>query len=171
MEAQSKDLLESPILLQMLTRMGEELETLEKLPKTVEDLDNRITSLENRTKEESEASGVTNKSGISSSNELVLKDIRISELESKRAFLESPEFREETILEWLRNLGQESYYALGVRKGYLEEIALGNQPPLGELKDPSPEVIFSEEKPEDLTGWAYSKNLSCYIKLAGGMTV
>ena len=68
-------------------------------------------------------------------------------------------------------MDQESYYALGVRKGYLEEITPESQPPLGDLKDPSPEVIFSKEKPEDLTGWAYSKNLNCYIKLEGGMEV
>lgn len=172
METQAKDLLENPILIQILTRMGEELEKLEKLPKTIENLDDRISSLEKVSlKEESVISVLPASSGNSSVGELELKDIRISELESQLAFLESPEFREETILEWLRSLDQDSYYALGVRKGYLEEINPENPPPLGDLRDPSPEVIISEEKPEDLTGWAYSKNLNCYLKIDGGMTV
>jgi hypothetical protein len=162
METQAKDLLESPILLPMLTRMGEELERLEKLPKAVEGLDNRISSLEKLSlTEEPVGSVLPTNSGNSSDGEL----------ESQAAYLESPEYREETILEWLHNLDQGSYYALGVRKGYLEEINTENQPPLGELKDPSPEVILSQEKPEDLTGWAYSKTLNCYIKLEGGMEV
>jgi hypothetical protein len=170
METQSKDLFENPILLQMLTRMGEELEKLEKLPKAVEDLDSRISNLEKLPlKEEPVNSVLPTNSGNSSLGELELKDTKISELESHLAYLESPEYREETILEWLRNLDQELYYALGVRKGYLEEIDPANKPPLGELKDPSPEVIFSDEKPEDMIGWAYSKTLNCYIKLVGGM--
>jgi hypothetical protein len=36
----------NPILLQMLTLMGEDLEKLEKLPKTIADLDNRVSNLE-----------------------------------------------------------------------------------------------------------------------------
>jgi hypothetical protein len=172
MEMQSKDILENPVLLQMLAKMGEELEKLEKLPKAVEDLDNRIFSLEKVSlKEEPDRSVMPTNSGNSSVGELELKDTRISELESQATYLESPEYREETILERLRNLDQDSYYSLGVRKGYLEEISPENKPSLGELKGPSPEVIISEEKPEELTGWANSKTLNCYVKLEEGMTL
>ena len=99
-------------------------------------------------------------------NEVILRDQRIAELESQVFHLESPEHRENLILEWLNNLDQESYYALGVRKGYLEEI----NPPAekttpGELREPDPEVQFSREKPEDPTGWAYSQTLKGYIRI------
>ena len=99
-------------------------------------------------------------------NEAELKDQRIAELETQMLRLESPEYRENLILEWLSTLDQESYYALGVRKGYLEEI----EPPAvkttpGELREPDPEVQFSKEKPEDPTGWAYSETLKGYIRI------
>jgi len=29
--------------------------------------------------------------------------------------------------------------------------------------------VFSREKPEDLTGWAYRKKLNCYLKQEVGM--
>jgi hypothetical protein len=168
METISHDILKDPMLMAVLTNMASEIEKLENLPKAVEDLDNRLSSLEKRSEEAEKFPEI---SGNTFDKDLELKDIRISELESRRAILESLEYRENLILEWLHNLDQDSYYALGVRKGYLEEITQENQPPLGALKDPSPEVIFSQEKPEDLTGWAYSKNLNCYLKLEGGMEV
>jgi hypothetical protein len=165
METISQDILNDPMLLTMLTRMGEKITELENLPNLAANLDQRISNLEKQT--DIEASDIH----VPSSSELELRDIRFTELESQIAVLESPQYRENVILDWLHNLDQDSYYALGVRKGYLEEINPENQPPLGDLKDPSPEVIFSQEKPEDLTGWAYSKNLNCYVKLEGGMEV
>jgi hypothetical protein len=168
MDMKSNNLSEDPRLLTVLTNMASEIEKLEGLPKALADLDNRISSLEKRSDGEVKSPGI---SGDALDKDLELKDIRISELESHLANLESPEYRENVILEWLSNLDQNSYYELGVRKGYLEEINPGNQAPLGDLKDPSPEVILSEEKPQDLTGWAYSKTLNCYVKLEGGMVV
>ncbi len=167
MEVESNNLSDNSRLMEVIANMAGEIEKLEVLPKALADMDNRIASLEKRSDEEKSL----RISRSTPDKELELKDIRISELESQRAFLESPEYREEMILEWLRSLDQDSYYALGVRKGYLEEINPENKPPLGELKDPSPEVIFSDEKPDDLTGWVYSKTLDCYVKLEGGMGV
>ncbi len=96
-----------------------------------------------------------------------LRDQKIAELETQIAHLESLEHRENIILEWLNNLDQESFYALGVRKGYLEETHPEAQKPKpGELREPDPEVQFSREKPEDLTGWAYSETLKGYIRIA-----
>ena len=168
METDANKIFEDPRLLAVLTNMASEIEKLENLPKELADLDNRLSGLEKRSNEDEKSPDI---SGNAIDQDLELKDIRISELESRKAILESPEYRENLILEWLHSLDQESYYALGVRKGYLEEITPESQPPLGALGDPSPEVIFSKEKPEDLTGWAYSKNLNCYIKLVGGMEV
>ena len=89
-------------------------------------------------------------------------------MESQIAILESPEFRENMILEWLNSLDQDSYYALGVRKGYMEEINPEKQPAApGELRDPLRKWSISQEKPADMTGWAYSKTLNCYVKLEG----
>ena len=164
----SQDILKDPMLLTILTRMGEKLTELENLPNLTANLDQRISNLEKQPTAKVTDIQVPLEA---STGEIELRDIRIGELESEIVILESPEYRENLILDWLHNLDQESYYALGVRKGYLEEISPESQPPLGDLKDPSPEVIFSQEKPEDMTGWAYSKNLNCYIKLVGGMEV
>jgi hypothetical protein len=170
MDAESNNISEDPRLLGVIANMAGEIEKMEGLPKALSDLDNRLSALEKQSvKEESNIQKLTDTDENTTINDLELKDIRISELESQLVNLESSEYRENVILEWLSNLDQNSYYELGVRKGYLEEINPENQPPLGDLKDPSPEVIFSQETPEDLTGWAYSKTLDCYVRLEGGM--
>ena len=81
--------------------------------------------------------------------------------------LESPEHRENLILEWLNTLDQDSYYTLGIRKGYMEEMQPEEEKAApAELKEPDPEVQFSKEKPGDQTGWAYSETLKGYIRIA-----
>lgn len=159
-----------PRIIRVISRMEDKLAKLEDLPETVKVLDNRLSSLEEQPPEEKTDTPVSlETSGNISTSELELRDTKISELESQIAILQSPEYRENTILEWLNSLDQDSYYAMGVRKGYLEETSQDKQPDAGELRDPSPEVIISQEKPADLTGWAYSKTLNCYVKLEGGM--
>ncbi|BAS31230.1 hypothetical protein [Dehalococcoides mccartyi] len=159
-----------PRITKILSRMENQIAKLEDLPETVKVLDNRLSSLEEQPPEEKSDMPVSlETSGNISTSELELRDTKISELESQIALLESPEFRDNLILEWLNNLDGDSYYALGVRKGYLEEISTEKQPEAGELRDPSPDVIISQEKPADMTGWAYSKTLNCYVKLEGGM--
>jgi hypothetical protein len=168
METESNNMLEGTRLLEVLANMAGEIEKLENLSKELANLNNRISSLEKRLNEEEKSMGIP---GNTIDKDLELKDIKISDLESHLAILESPEYRENVILDWLNDMDQNSYYALGVRKGYMEEISQERQSLLGELKDPSPEVVLSQEKPEDLTGWAYSKTLNCYVKLEGGMEV
>jgi hypothetical protein len=159
-----------PRIIKILSGMEDKIAKLEDLPETVKVLDNRVSSLEEQPPEEKKDTPVSlEASGNTSTDELELRDTKISELESQIAILESTEFRDNLILEWLNNLDGDSYYALGVRKGYLEEIGTEKQPVPGELRDPSPEVIISQEKPADMTGWAYSKTLNCYVKLEGGM--
>jgi hypothetical protein len=172
MEMESNKISEDLRLMEVITNIAGEIEKLGDLPKALADLENRISSIEKRSdEEESILQNSIASSGNALDGDLELKDVRISELESHLAILESPEHRENLILEWLHNLDQDSYYSLGVRKGYMEEINPETQSPLGNLKDPSPEVIFSQEQPEDMTGWAYSNTLNCYIKLEGGMLV
>ena len=159
-----------PRIIKILSGMEDKIAKLEDLPETVKVLDNRVSSLEEESPEEkSDTPESLEVSGNTSTSELELRDTKISELESQVAILESPEFRENLILDWLSNLDRDSYYALGVRKGYMEEIKPDEQSAPGELRDHSPEVILSQEKPADITGWAYSKTLNCYVKLEGGM--
>jgi hypothetical protein len=159
----------------VLSCIADKVSKLENLPEMVKNLDNRISSFEDQIKTDFEGQR-SSQSPEGSSNEarmdaaeLELRDTRISDLESQLAILQSPEHRENLILEWLNSLDRDSYYSLGVRKGFLEEMNPETQTSPGELHDPSPEVVFSREKPEDLTGWAYSKTLNCYVKLEGGM--
>ena len=96
MEMESNKISEDPRLLAVLTNMASEIEKLENLPKELADLDNRLSSLEKRSEE---AGKFSEFSGNTFDKDLELKDIRISELESRRAILESPEYRENLILE------------------------------------------------------------------------
>jgi len=183
MGTKSKETLEDGEILKILSGMQEKIASLKDLPEALKVLDNRVSSLENQSssKISMQASPETSGNTLAdtqeekdrmenATNQAELKDQRITELEAQVVHLESPEHRENLILEWLNTLDQDSYYALGVRKGYLEEIS----PPAekatpGELREPDPEVQFTKEKPEDLTGWAYSKTLKCYWKLEGGI--
>jgi hypothetical protein len=148
---------EDPRVLEILSCIQDQLTKFQELPETVKDIDNRFSSLETQTEKRTDTPASPRISGSISNetqektNEMELRDHKITELESQIAILESPEFRD--------NLDQDSYYALGVRKGYLEEVSPEKPAVHGELKDPSPEVIFSKEKSEDLTGWAYSVTL------------
>lgn len=162
--------------LEILSGMNTKIAKFQDLPEKIKALDSRIACLESHpvqrtdTPESPAISGnISNneesKTMDNESQEVVLKNRKIAELEAQVAHLESPEHRDRLILEWLNSLDQDSYYSLGVRKGYLEEINPQKQPEPLELKEPSPEVIFSQEKPEDLTGWAYSKTLNCYVKM------
>ena len=180
MGTKSKETLEDPAILKILSGMQEKIAKLQDLPETVTVLSNRVSSLESRSSTGTDTPEFPGTSGNTltetqeeknrmenNSNQAELKDQRIAELETQLLHLESPEHRENIILEWLNTLDQDSYYALGVRKGYLEEI----NPPAedttpGELREPEPEVQFSKEKPEDPTGWAYSETLKGYIRIA-----
>jgi len=165
--------------LEILSGMNTKIAKLQDVPEQIKALDRRIASLESHPGQRTDSPESPAISGNFSNNEesktmeneaqkVVLKDRKIAELEAQVAHLESPEHRDNLILEWLNSLDQDSYYALGVRKGYLEEINPDQQPEPLELKEPSPEVILSQEKPEDMTGWAYSKTLNCYVKVGGG---
>lgn len=180
MGTKSKETLEDSAILKVLSGMQEKMAKLKDLPETLKTLDDRVSSLENQPpkktgiQESPGTSGNTltdtqeeRKEMESETNEVVLKDRRIAEMETQIVHLESPEHREGLILEWLNTLDQDSYYALGVRKGYLEEMKpeVEKATP-GELREPDPEVQFSREKPEDLTGWAYSEILKGYIRIA-----
>lgn len=175
MGAKSKEIQSEARNPEVLSSIADKVSKLENLPEMVKNLDDRISSFESHIKTESENQDSPVNPDSSSNEarkdavELELRDTKISELESQVAILQSSEFRENMILEWLSNLDLDSYYTLGVRKGFLEEINQETQTSPGELRDPSPEVIFSKEKPEDLTGWAYSKTLNCFVKLEGGM--
>jgi hypothetical protein len=166
--------------LEILSGMNTKIAKLQDVPEQIKALNRRIASLESHPVQKIDSlespviSGNISNSEESKTmekeaQEVVLKDRKIAELEAQVAHLESPEHRDNLILEWLSTLDQDSYYALGVRKGYLEEINPEKQPDPVELKDPSPEVILSQEKPDDLTGWAYSKTLNCYVKVEGGI--
>jgi len=158
-----------------IQEISDKIAKLENLSENLKSLENRLSSLENQTQKETGASGPAGTpSSIAAetrkdTGEVELQDQRIAELETQMLRLESPEYRDNLILEWLNTLDQESYYTLGVRKGYLEEI----NPPAekttpGELREPDPEVQFSREKPEDPTGWAYSETLKGYIRIVEG---
>ena len=180
MGTKSKETTENAGILKILSGMQEKLAGLKDLPEALKVLDNRVSSLENQSSSKTsmqafpETSGNTladtqeEKNRMENDNRVVeLRDQKITELEAQIAHLESPEHRDNLILEWLNTLDQGSYYALGVRKGYLEEVKPeAEKPTPGELREPDPEVQFSREKPEDMTGWAYSQILKGYIRIA-----
>jgi hypothetical protein len=173
MGTKSTEIKEDPRVLDILSGIQDQVTKLKELPETVKLLDERIASLETQREKTTDAPASPKISGSTSSetqdgtNGMELRDPKIAELETQIAHLESLAHRDNIILEWLSNLDQESYYALGVRKGYLEEIEPEAQKPApGELREPDPEVQFSREKPEDLTGWAYSETLKGYIRIA-----
>jgi hypothetical protein len=175
MGTKSTEIKDGSRILEILSGIQDEITKLKELPETMKALNNRVASLEtqnakmNDTPASPRISGDTSSDTQQETKELELRDTRISELESQVAILQSSEYRENMILEWLSNPDQDSNYTLGVRKCFLEESKLETQLAHGELRDPSPEVLFSKEKPEDLTGWTYSKTLNCYVKLEGGM--
>lgn len=155
-----------------IQEISDKIAKLENIFDDLKSLENRLSSLENQTQRETGSSGsLGTVSSIAAearkdTGEVELRDQRIAELETQMLRLESPEYRDNLILEWLNTLDQESYYALGVRKGYLEQVDPQTEKTTpGELREPDPEVQFSREKPEDLAGWAYSQTLKGYIRI------
>jgi vacuolar-type H+-ATPase subunit I/STV1 len=173
MGTKSTEIKEDPRVLDILSGIQDQVTKLKELPETVKVLDERVASLETQREKTADTPASPRISGSISNEtpketfELELRDHKISDLETQIAQLESQAHRENIVLEWLNNLDQDSYYTLGVRKGYLEEINPEAQKPVpGELREPDPEVQLSTEKPEDLTDWAYSEILKGYIRIA-----
>lgn len=109
---------------------------------------------------------------------------RIDELQSEKtsrearvASLSSKEHEEEIITLFLKDMDQDNFIALGVKKGFLEEVApdATNKDvatvaeELGILEESTvvdgKKVHFSKEKPADATGWEYTKALNLWVKI------
>lgn len=84
---ESSILNEDQRLMVVLTNMASEIEKLKGLSELLENLDKRVSSFEKRTEEEEKLPEI---SGNTFDKDLESKDIRISELESRRTILESP---------------------------------------------------------------------------------
>jgi hypothetical protein len=160
MEKESRETWDEAQVLQILSKMEDQMAKLEDLPDKFQALKTQFANLESPADQKTASSEFPVTSGNISNNEekqtmeeLELRDQRIAEMETQIVHLESPEHRYGLILEWLNTLDQDSYYALGVRKCYLEEVKLEPEESApGKLREPDPEVQFSREKPEDLTG-------------------
>jgi hypothetical protein len=97
--------------------------------------------------------------------------------EARVASLSSKEHEEEIITTFLKNLDQDNFIALGVKKGFLEEAvpdAFGKDvatvaEELGLLEESTvvdgQKVRFSKNKPADPTGWEYTKALNLWVKI------
>ncbi len=91
----------------------------------------------------------------------------IANLRERKAFLESPGYNNQVITKFFRNMDRDNYYEIGRKLGFLDDPEAGPEDP--EVVDPhSGEKQFlkvQKEKPEDMTGWEYSKQQDIYVKV------
>lgn len=98
---------------------------------------------------------------------------RIEQLEDRKTFLESPGHQQEIIQKFLRDLDSDNFYTIGLKLGLLEYTEPGPGDKAGDkgnkqLGIPLGDKQFlrvTKEKPEDMSGWEYSKNMGVYIKV------
>lgn len=93
-------------------------------------------------------------------------------LEERNTFLESPGHQNEIIQKFLRNIDRNNYWTIGIKLGFLESAEATAEDLEGvegaeQLGAPLGDKQFlrvTKEKPEDMTGWAFSENQRLYIK-------
>ena len=97
----------------------------------------------------------------------------IAQLEERKTFLESPGYNNEIIQKFLRDINRDDFYMIGIKLGLLEcaeatpedlEGVEGAEPVEVALGDKQ-FLRVTKEKPEDMTGWAFSENQGLYIKV------
>ncbi len=103
-------------------------------------------------------------------NEKVSREARVASLSSK-------DHEEEIITLFLKDMDQDNFIALGVKKGFLEEVVPDANSKdiatvaedLGILEESTvvdgKKVHFSKEKSADPTGWEYTKALNLWVKI------
>lgn len=91
----------------------------------------------------------------------------IANLEERKTFLESSDHKNEIIRKFLRNMNRDNFHEIGLKLGFLEDVEAGSED-TEVIEDHSGEeqvLLVSKDKPEDMTGWEYSKQQDLYIKV------
>lgn len=95
----------------------------------------------------------------------------LARLIEKKAWLESPGYNNQVINKFLCNMDRDNYWAIGIQLGFLDDPAAGPEDLPGDKGSPSGDKRFlriQKEKPEDMTGWAFSETQGLYIKIEEG---
>lgn len=98
----------------------------------------------------------------------VLKD-RVADLEQEVARFTSPEYHDSVVENWLGGLTEDSYYALGIKLGFLEKVPEASESEVAHAEaetNPDGDIVLADSIPEgEEKLWQYSETFGQYVKL------